>query len=98
MRPVRTRKVMVAVLAAVLLLGGSAGRSWAADPEEAHYNVIVGLYNAGKWQEAVGQIEKREEETALPDAFRAKYLYAKGLAYEKGGKAAEARTAYELLL
>lgn len=69
----------------------------AADPEEAQYNVVVTLYNAGQWQAAIKKIEEREKVT-LPDVMRAKYLAAKGLAYEKGEKSAEARAAYEQLL
>jgi len=43
----------------------------------------VNLYNAGQWQAAISKIEEREKLT-LPDPMRSKYLYAKGLAYEKG--------------
>jgi len=67
-----------------------------ADPEEAQYNVVVTLYNAGQWQAAIKKIEEREK-LQLPDAMRARYLAAKGLAYEKGGKTADARAVYESL-
>ncbi|MCG3149005.1 MAG: hypothetical protein PCFJNLEI_02457 [Verrucomicrobiae bacterium] len=79
----------------LLLIVSTVG--FAADPEEAQYNVVVTLYNAGQWQAAIKKIEEREK-LPLPDAMRAKYLAAKGLAYEKGGKPADARVAYEALL
>lgn len=69
----------------------------AADAEEAQYNVVVALYNAGQWQAAVAKIEEREKLT-LPDAMRARYTYAKALAYDKGGKTAEAAAAYQQLI
>jgi len=82
---------------ALLLLFIVSAVGYAADPEEAQYNVVVTLYNAGQWQAAIKKIEEREK-VELPDAMRAKYLAAKGLAYEKGGKTAEARSTYEALL
>lgn len=71
--------------------------SRAADPEEAQYNVVVTLYNAGQWEAALRKIAERES-LSLTDVMRARYLYAKGLALEKGGKAADARQAYEALI
>lgn len=69
----------------------------AADAEEAHYNAVVSLYNAGQWQAALAKIDEREKQP-LSDALRARYLYARGLALEKGGRAAEARAAYQRLV
>jgi len=80
-----------------LLPGLLAATARAADVEEVQYNVVVNLYNAGQWQAAISKIEEREKLT-LPDAMRSKYLYAKGLAYEKGAKSAEALAAYDQLL
>ncbi|MCX5662377.1 MAG: tetratricopeptide repeat protein [Planctomycetota bacterium] len=65
-----------------------------ADPEEAHYNVVVSLYNAGQWQAAITKIQEREK-LELPPEMKARYLYARGLALEKGNKAADARAAFE---
>lgn len=99
MRLVRTRAVprrfmtMTCLLAALLL---TLSQTAAADVEEAHYNAAVNLYNAGQWQAALKKIEERETQT-MPDAQRAKYLYARGLALEKGGLAAEAAQAYQTL-
>ncbi len=69
----------------------------AADPEEAHYNTVVNLYNAGQWQAALAKIDEREKQT-LSDTMRARYLFARGLALEKGGQPAEARAVYQRLL
>src|SRR5688572_16051979 len=61
----------------ILLLSIHLGvESFAADAEEAQYNVVVTLYNAGQWQAAVTKIEEREKLT-LTDPMRAKYLCAK---------------------
>jgi tetratricopeptide (TPR) repeat protein len=81
------------VLVALVTGAGAFG----AEPEEAQYNVVAGLYNAGQWQAAVTKIQEREK-AQLTEAMRAKYLLAKGMAFEKGEKTAEARAAYEELL
>ena len=39
----------------------------AVDTEEAHYNAVVSLYNAGQWQAALSKIDEREKQ-ALNDA------------------------------
>lgn len=65
-----------------------------ADAEDAQYNAIVALYNAGQWQAAIDKIEERQKQT-LTDAMKSKYLYAKALAFEKGAKQGDARAAYE---
>ncbi len=88
------RLIGVAVVMGALAAGGVAR---AAEPEEAQYNVVAGLYNAGQWQAAVTKIQEREK-AELTEAMRAKYLLAKGMAYEKGEKTAEARAAYDELL
>lgn len=69
----------------------------AADPEEAQYNVVVTLFNAGQWQAALKKIDERETKP-LTDDMRAKYLYARGLALEAGKKNEDARKAYESLI
>jgi tetratricopeptide (TPR) repeat protein len=84
------RGTAVLVLAAALPVFG-------AEPEEAQFNVVAGLYNAGQWQAAVAKIQEREK-TELTEGMRAKYLLAKGMAYEKGQKVDEARAAYDELL
>lgn len=68
----------------------------AQDPEEAHYNAVVSLYNAGQWQAAISKIDEREKQT-LGDIMRARYLYARGLALEKGGRQSDARLVYQRL-
>jgi tetratricopeptide (TPR) repeat protein len=75
----------------------SPQRALAADPEEAQYNAAAALVNAGQWQAGIKKIEEREK-LDLPDGMRAKYLFAKGHAYESGEKPADARAAYEKLL
>lgn len=100
MRLVRTRRhslvtLPIAGLLALLLL--APGRAaLAADIEESHYNVVVSLYNSGQWQAALNKIAEREKHD-MPDAQRAKYIYARGLALEKGGRGAEAARAYQEL-
>ena len=100
MRLVRTGKFPIipppaaALLAVLLLAPGRA--ALAADVEEAHYNAVVSLYNAGQWQAALAKIAEREKQD-MPDAQRAKYIYARGLALEKGGRAADAAQAYREL-
>jgi len=69
----------------------------AADPEEAQYNVVVTLYNAGQWEAALKKIQEREARE-LADPMRVKYMYARGLALEKGGKSDEAAGAYSALI
>ncbi len=89
------RGVGAAAVASVLL--AAALPVFGAEPEEAQFNVVAGLYNAGQWQAAVAKIAEREK-TELTEGMRAKYLLAKGMAYEKGQKGDEARAAYEELL
>lgn len=96
MRASAVRIQMIAVVICVCAWAG-VGSPALADSEEAQFNVVVSLYNAGQWQAAVTKIEEREK-TELTDAMRSKYLHAKGLAYEKGSKTAEARAAYEQLV
>jgi tetratricopeptide (TPR) repeat protein len=98
MRPSRFRNLFLAGAFAASL-GASVGvqNALAADPEEAHYNAVVALYNAGQWQAAITKIEEREK-LAPPDPMRAKYLYAKALAFEKGDKKNDARGVYDQLL
>ncbi|NLB56184.1 MAG: hypothetical protein GX811_10555, partial [Lentisphaerae bacterium] len=71
--------------------------SSAGADEEAQYNAVVSLYNAGQWEAAIKIITEREKQN-MPDNMRAKYAYAKGLAYEKGNKIKEAQAAYEHLI
>ncbi|MCE9592284.1 MAG: tetratricopeptide repeat protein [Planctomycetes bacterium] len=85
-----------AALIASLVLGSFAPPAF-ADAEEAQYNVVVSLYNAGQWQAAVSKIDERLK-LELPDAMRARYVYAKGLAFERGQKTKEAHAAYDELL
>ncbi|MBU4212292.1 MAG: tetratricopeptide repeat protein [Verrucomicrobia bacterium] len=88
-----------AALASLLItagLGALPRAALAADPEEAHYNAVVSLYNAGQWKAAISKIDAREKQS-LSDAMRARYLYARGLALEKGGRKAEARAVYQRL-
>lgn len=85
------------VFIALLALLSIALAAQAADPEEAQYNAAVALYNAGQWQAAVKKIDERMP-LNLADEMRAKYLYARGLALEKGGKTDEARSAYSRLI
>ena len=93
------RSWVCSLAASGLLLAGSATLRAADNPalEEAQYNVVVTLYNAGQWQKAVEKIEEREKLT-LPDPMRSKYLFAKGLAYEKGEKGDLARETYKRLI
>ncbi len=88
-----------AALASLLItagLGAIPRATLAADPEEAHYNAVVSLYNTGQWQAALSKIDEREKQT-LSDPLRIRYLYARGLALEKGGRKAEARAVYQRL-
>ena len=82
---------------AIALLVWCVPASRGADPEDAHYNAAVQLYNAGQWQAAIAKIDEREKQT-IPDAFRPRYLYARGLALEKGGRAADAGAVYRRLI
>jgi tetratricopeptide (TPR) repeat protein len=85
--------VAVFGLTAVLFVPPAA----AADPEEAQYNVVVTLYNAGQWEAALKKIQEREGRD-LADPMRIKYMYARGLALEKGGKGDDAARAYAALI
>jgi TolA-binding protein len=87
------RSVAVALAAAML----SAAAAVAADPEEAQYNVVVTLYNAGQWEAALKKIQEREAQD-LAEPMRTRYLYARGLALEKGGKSGDAAKAYTTLI
>lgn len=86
-----------AVLAALFLFQEALPARAAADPEEAQYNVVVTLYNAGQWQAALTKIGEREARP-LSDAMRVKYLYARGLVLESGKKSEDARKAYANLV
>ncbi len=88
----------VIMLSAALLLAGLATPSAMSAPsEEDQFNVVVGLYNSGQWQAAIQQIEKREKHN-LSDTMAARYMYVRGLAYEMGGKTAQAHAAYTTLI
>ncbi|MFZ4395487.1 MAG: tetratricopeptide repeat protein [Kiritimatiellia bacterium] len=93
---VTRHRLWLAAVAGFMLLN-SAGPVWAADPEEAQYNVVVTLYNAGQWQAALKKIDDREAQT-LSDEMRVKYLYARALALEAGKKTEDARKVYEALI
>ena len=71
--------------------------SQAIDPEEAHYNVVVTLYNKGQCEAALKKMDEREA-VNLSDDMRRKYQYARGLALEKSGRADAARPVYEALI
>lgn len=86
--------IIAAVLVATLCLAGTAE---AVDREEVQYNVVVSLFNAGKWREALTQIDKRLKED-LTDDMRARYLYARGMALEAGEDPVAARSAYAKLI
>lgn len=74
-----------------------ARQTWAADTEQAHYNAAVVLYNAGQLQAAVTKIDERLK-VATTDAWRAKYLFAKGLCHEKAERNSDARAGYRQLV
>jgi tetratricopeptide (TPR) repeat protein len=65
----------------------------AADLEQAQYNAAVALYNAGQWPAAVTKIDERLKVNSAA-AWQSKYLFAKGLCYEKGDRSSEARSVY----
>ena len=95
MRVSRNRsRTIAAFLALVCATGGALP---ASASEKAKYNAVVELYNAGQWRKAVELIDKRLDEKLTP-AMRARYLHARALAYEKGGKAERSRAAYERIL
>ena len=81
----------------VVLVSLTAPPATAAEPEEAQYNVVVTLYNAGQWQAALNRIAEREK-LELSPTMKARYQFVRALAYERGGKADEAKTAYEQLI
>lgn len=83
------------VLVFVLLLCVGPARS--TETENAHYNVVVALYQAGQWQAALNKIAEREQ-GALDSAQRARYLYARGLVYEASSRPDPARQAYRTLI
>jgi len=89
-----TSFLVALVLAGAVSVGSTAS---GADPEEAQYNVVVTLYNAGQWEAALKKITQREAQE-LSDPMRAKYMYARGLAMEKGEKKDDAASAYDALL
>lgn len=74
-----------------------AAASRAAEPEEAHYNAAVALYNAGQWDAALKKIKERENQP-MSEALQARYAYAQGLALEKSGRTNEAESVYQSLL
>ncbi|MFC1462833.1 tetratricopeptide repeat protein [Verrucomicrobiota bacterium] len=86
---------LAVVIGALAVCKGLPAR--AADPEEAQYNVVVTLHNAGQWQAALKKIKEREA-LQLTDQMRVKYMYARGLALESGKKTAAARKAYEAVI
>ncbi len=57
--PRRRRTCTISVLTMFAVLAYCAAGAGAADREEAHYNVVVTLYNAGKWRAAVEKIDQR---------------------------------------
>jgi len=90
-------KSLAAVVLAVCATCSGAVTAAAVDLEDAQYNVVVTLYNAGQWEAALKKIQEREARD-LSDPMRIKYLYARGLAWEKGGKTEEAARAYAALV
>lgn len=86
-----------AVIMALALAASFPAVVPAADLEEAQYNVVVTLYNAGQWEAALKKIQEREAQD-LSDPMRVKYMYARGLVLEKGGKNEDAARAYATLI
>jgi len=81
----------------VLFAGLVSSPLWAADIEQAQYNAAVALYNAGQWQAAVTKIDERLKSNTS-DAWQSKYLFAKGLCYEKADHSSEAGSVYRDLI
>lgn len=79
------------MIVAGLLAATSIAR--AAEAEEAQYNVVARLSNAGQWQAALEKIAEREKQQLAP-AMRARYAFARGLALEATKKPADARRAF----
>ena len=101
-RPIRQTNIrrisrMGIIATAILAALCHAPAAKAVDREEVQYNVVVSLFNAGKWREALAQIDKRLKED-LTDNMRARYLYARGMALETGEDPAAARTTYAKLI
>ncbi|OGV83824.1 MAG: hypothetical protein A2340_05425 [Lentisphaerae bacterium RIFOXYB12_FULL_60_10] len=88
-----TRRIPILAVAIILL----ATPAFPAEPEEAQYNVVVSLFNAGQFDAALKKIQEREAAT-IPDPMRARYLHARALIHERAGKPDAARTAYAALL
>jgi len=88
------RKAGICFLLLILLLPAFLH---AADPEEAQYNVVVTLYNAGQLDAALKKVAEREA-LQIPDAMRARYLQVKGLIHERASKPDAAREVYEKLV
>lgn len=81
----------------MVMFAGLTAASWAAEPEEAHYNTVITLYNAGQWDAALKKIKERENQP-MSDELHSQYEYAKGLALEKSDRTDEAETVYQALL
>jgi len=94
---VPTVKGGLALFLCCVVAGFPVTGSSAADPEEAQYNVVVTLYNAGQWEAAIRKIEEREAQN-LSEPMRIRYLFARALALEKGGKSGDAARVYEALV
>lgn len=92
-----TRRIVLPILFMIAVLVVTPSRARAADPEEAHYNAAVSLYNAGQWKAALEKINEREKQS-VSNAMRARYQYAQGLALEKGGRKTDARSVYQRLV
>ncbi len=84
-------------LSCALLAAGSSICA-RADPEDAQYNVVVSLSNAGQWEAALSKIAEREKVPSQSDATKARYLHARGLICERAGRAGDAAAAYRSLL
>lgn len=95
------RKAAVKIFSALLISmagwGNGLTTTFAADVEQAQYNAAVSLYNAGQWQAALSKIDERLR-LSPPDAMKARYLLARAMCYDKGGRSSEARKAYGDLL
>lgn len=80
------------------LLAAGSGATVRADTEDAQYNVVVSLSNAGQWDAALAKIAEREKVPGLPDSAKARYLHARGLICERAGRTGDAASAYRALL
>jgi len=91
-----TREVGGLALAFLCLLT-LAPEALSAEKEEAQYNVVVSLYNAGQLDAALKKIDERED-LELSDTMQARYLHVQGLIQEQAERPQLARQTYEALL